>query len=110
MIRAPVLSSALALWGLLNLSPLVWSRDSQESSTIIVVRPAAEPIPALKYRFLPERSSLVPGNAALFYHRAIELLDEARQNARPHKEPGKLLAIEELASGAWVRTGPLRID
>ena len=106
MIRAPALSSGLTLMMLLSLSPPVWSRDSQEPSIRIVLRPAAGPIPALKYRFLPERGSLVPGNAALFYHRAIELLDEARQNARSHKEPGKLLATEELASGAWI-TGPL---
>ena len=41
--------------------------------TQIVLRPAAEPVPALKYQLLPERRTLVPGNAAIFYHRAVEM-------------------------------------
>jgi hypothetical protein len=45
----------------------------------IVVRPAAAPVPALAYRILPERSTLVPGNAAIFYHRAIEMILELRR-------------------------------
>ena len=37
--------------------------------TVITLRPAAEPVPALKYRLVPEQIKLVPGNAAIFYHR-----------------------------------------
>ena len=54
-----------------------------QPSIPIMLRPAAEPIPALKYRLLPERGALVPGNAAVFYHRAIEMLDQARQTRTP---------------------------
>lgn len=39
--------------------------------TTIALRPAAAPVPALKYRLVPERRSQTPGNAAVFYHRAI---------------------------------------
>lgn len=56
--------------------------------TVITIRPAAEPVPALKYRLVPERSRLVRGNAAIFYHRAIHLLTLKR----PHlagKEKGQ---------------------
>lgn len=43
---------------------------------VILIRPAAEPTPALRYRLLAERRDLIPGNAAIFYHRAIEGLIE----------------------------------
>ena len=46
--------------------------------TVIVLRPAAEPVPALKYRLEPERRSLSPGNAAIYYHRALTMLVETR--------------------------------
>jgi hypothetical protein len=49
--------------------------------TTILVRPAAEPTPALTYRLVPERRALAPGNAAIFYHRAIQLEIEQRPRA-----------------------------
>ncbi len=42
--------------------------------TVIALRPAAEPRPALKYRLVPERGKLVAGNASVFYHRAIQFV------------------------------------
>jgi hypothetical protein len=36
----------------------------------LTIRPQAEPVPALKYRLLPEVRDLASGNAALFYQRA----------------------------------------
>ncbi len=51
-----------------------------DKPTLIVLRPAAAPVPALKYQLLPERRSLVAGNAALFYHRATEM--SMQQQAR----------------------------
>ena len=45
---------------------------------MILIRPAASPVPALKYTLLPDRRDLIPGNAAIFYHRAIEHLIEVR--------------------------------
>ena len=43
--------------------------------TVITLRPAAEPVPALKYRLVPEQIKLVPGNAAIFYHRGVTIMD-----------------------------------
>jgi hypothetical protein len=106
MIRAPVVSSGLALVTLLTLPVPAWPQDVSPTSISIVLRPSAEPSPALKYRLLPERRSLVPGNAAVFYHRAIELYDQAAQQAARRMEPGKFAAIEEQATGAWMN-GPL---
>ncbi len=51
----------------------VRAQEEAEKPTQIVLRPAAAPVPALKYQLLPERRTLVPGNAAIFYHRAIEM-------------------------------------
>lgn len=55
---------------------------------VIVIRPAAEPVPALKYRIVPERRELIPGNAAIFYHRAI-LLFSSRKLSPPAPTPGQ---------------------
>jgi len=51
----------------------------EPSATSIVLRPAAEPRPALRYRLVPERVRLVPGNAAIFYHRAVQMVIETRR-------------------------------
>lgn len=58
--------------------------------TVITLWPAAAPRPALKYRLVPESRTLVPGNAALFYHRAIQMVLETRTRSAdaPKKEPG----------------------
>jgi hypothetical protein len=106
MIRAPALSRFLGVVMFLTPWTTARSQDDSQSSISIVLRPAAEPVPALKYRLLPERSALVPGNAAVFYHRAIEMLDNAEQMARRRDEPANLLATEEKATGPWI-TGPL---
>jgi hypothetical protein len=49
----------------------------EPAPTPFTLRPAAEPVPALRYRLLPERRDLVPGNAAVLYHRASLMLKEA---------------------------------
>jgi hypothetical protein len=106
MIRAPVILRTLVLVSLLAPEKAAWPQDDSESAIPIILRPAAEPIPALKYRLLPERHSLVPGNAAIFYHRAIEMLNQAAVWERRRTEPAKLAEIEEQASNAWIK-GPL---
>ncbi len=53
----------------------------------ITLRPAAAAVPALRYRLLPERRDLVAGNAATFYHRAIQLLMEQRLQAASEPRP-----------------------
>lgn len=75
--------------------------------TVIVLRPAAEPVPALKYRLEPERRSLSPGNAAIYYHRAHTMLLENRP--RPMAN-GKTRAgtgwVDEQTLQNWI-TGPI---
>jgi hypothetical protein len=106
MIRAPVPSSCVALMILLMPSTRAVPQEVARRPTAITVRPAAEPTPALKYRLLPERRSQVPGNAAVFYHRAIAMLDEAGQRARRRSDAKQFLATEEQAAGPWIM-GPL---
>ena len=52
---------------------------SAPSVTTIPLQPASTPRPALKYRLIPERYGLIPGNAALFYHRANLLIAQRKQ-------------------------------
>ena len=61
------------------------ARAQEEAPTVvpIVLRPAMAPVPALKYRLLPERHTLIPGNAAIFYHRAVEIVVDPRRSAPP---------------------------
>jgi hypothetical protein len=70
----------------------------------LTLHPADEPIPALRYRLAPERRDLVPGNAVIFYHRAIQLVAEANrrqqpQPARPEPGSGPAELLAEWASG-----------
>lgn len=66
---------------------------------VITIRPAPAPVPALKYRLLPERRDLLPGNAAIFYHRAIERLIEVRYQqaleAQAARKPPMQAAAEQ---------------
>jgi len=68
----------LILWFCVLVTPLGAPARAQEAAEappkVVLIRPAAEPSPALRYRFLSERRDLIPGNAAIFYHRAIENL------------------------------------
>lgn len=58
---------------------LAQPRPAPPPPKVIALRPAAAPKPALKYRLWPElRHGQVPGNAAVFYHRAIEVVIEKR--------------------------------
>jgi hypothetical protein len=68
----------------------------------LTFKPAAAPVPALKYRLVPEVRDLKPGNAALVYYRAfaadesthlrpemLKLIDAWAED--PHKTPPKEL-------------------
>jgi len=105
MIRAPALMTGLVVTVLAS-TALAREEDAEHPAVAIVLRPAAEPVPALKYRILPERSTLIPGNAAIFYHRAIDLLQETRQRTQRAKEQEKSLVTDEQASADWI-TGAL---
>ena len=60
-------------------------------ATVITLRPAAEPNPALKYRFTISRVERTQGNAAIYYHRAIQMLLSKRNTeiATAKPAPGK---------------------
>ncbi|MDR3639668.1 MAG: hypothetical protein P4L84_38060 [Isosphaeraceae bacterium] len=83
-------------------------RPPEPTPTAIVLRPAAEPRPALKYRLVPERSSLVPGNAAIFYHRAIQLALDRRMRfaAEDRVEGGARTETVDEQIANWV-SGPI---
>jgi hypothetical protein len=89
------------------------SRAQREppAPTEITIRPAKAPVPALKYRLLPEARDQVPGNAAVFYHRAIEMILESRgyeqlQSAKVKPSPSAPRSDDQTVFG-WV-SGPLR--
>ncbi|MGP0067052.1 MAG: hypothetical protein ACLQGP_26095 [Isosphaeraceae bacterium] len=107
MIRAPVLLVRLAL---ILLATAATAHSQEEPPTVveIVLRPAPAPMPALKYRILPERGTLIHGNAAIFYHRAIEMIWAARRRAASSaaKEKGQPHDAEEQAASEWI-SGPL---
>lgn len=70
----------------------------------ITLHPADEPIPALRYRLAPERRDLVPGNAAIFYHRAIQIVLQKRSQSTPGApEPTN---VPESQIQEWT-TGPI---
>src|SRR3954471_10434039 len=89
------------------------SRAQREppSPTEITIRPAKAPVPALKYRLLPEARDQVPGNAAVFYHRAIEMIlesrgDEQARSAKVKPSPSAPRSDDQTIFD-WV-SGPLR--
>ena len=92
--RRSFMSRRCAFVGWLAAAALVSSAraNAQEGAvkpTPIVLRPAAAPVPALKYQLLPDHRTPAPGNAAIFYHRAIEMSLEQQsreQRARSRTE------------------------
>jgi hypothetical protein len=86
-----------------------WPAVAQDESPAVVeilIRPSPPPSPALKYQLLPERSRLIPGNAALFYHRAIEKMLEVRLLTPSVRKPGQKSATEDDRVTEWI-SGPL---
>ncbi|MHC5544369.1 hypothetical protein ACYOEI_39575, partial [Singulisphaera rosea] len=65
----------------------------------------AAPVPALKYRLIPERRDLIPGNAAVFYHRALQMVIETRYRlllqAQAEKSPTRKPSVDESIND-WV--------
>jgi hypothetical protein len=54
------------------LAPLVARAQAPEETppTVLTLSPVAEPVPAMKYRLLPDLREQTPGNAIMLYHRA----------------------------------------
>src|SRR5271170_127306 len=103
MIRAPVLL-ALTAFVFLETAGTARAEDEPPAVVPIVLRPSSAPVPALKYRILPERSTLVHGNAAIFYHRAVEvILDKrGRRLSMPTKEKRQPVDTDEQAAYKWI--------
>ncbi len=81
----------------------------------LTLHPAPEPIPALKYRLEPERRSLIPGNAALYYHRAIQNVLEVRNfqtdETRRNSDASTTKSIDiEIGEWASAPLGEIPID
>lgn len=77
--------------------------------TTILLRPAAAPSPALKYRLVPERLGQVPGNAAIFYYRALLVASTHRADLDAERKSGppavKAETTDARVSG-WIE-GPI---
>lgn len=66
----------------LFLSPVLPAAESDDTLDLrtLALAPAAEPVPALRYRLLPDIVDQVNGNAALFYHGAAELCPDVEKD------------------------------
>lgn len=91
---------ACALPILLGAAPS-FAQDEPPPVTRIVLHPAAEPTPALKYRLLPGRAELVPGNAAIFYHRAIQMMVERQAQHLTDRDPASRARKDDMQSHGW---------
>jgi hypothetical protein len=99
------LISALAIASIPGAAP---GQADPPGPTVIALHPAGEPTPALKYTLLPEPRELVPGNAAIFYHRGIQLLLESQmvQERQARSEGRDRPAQTEDDISDWIN-GPL---
>jgi hypothetical protein len=61
------------LFCLLALAPNLCAQQPPEEVVRVTIRPAAAPVPALKYEFLPEYRDQISENAAIYYGRAAML-------------------------------------
>jgi hypothetical protein len=98
--RRVIVASLAVAAGLLPSAVQARQDSAEPPSKVVTIRPAAAPVPALKYRLLPERRELLPGNAAIFYHRAIERLMDVRhrqamQSQAAGKSPVQMAAEDE---------------
>lgn len=102
-------SLSLFLLAVTTLPAAARAQDDPPEVTVITLHPANEPVPALKYRILPEHRDQIPGNAAIFYHRAIQMVLE-RRLAASRQPPGAEKPTEanqpENQLYEWI-TGPL---
>jgi hypothetical protein len=98
----------------------VQAQEPEVAPKKLTLKAAAAPVPALKYRFLPEMRDLQPGNAAMAYLRAVnpdwysaetsntqwetidKLLDMSFADFKVAKRPGvpALLSLHEVDKGA----------
>ena len=92
---------SIFLWALV--CPQLSAQEGAPENVIrLKVRPAAAPVPALKYQLLPDARKLQPGNAAVSYLRA------ATMDYAQHRQPQMRQAISEwLQAKTEGKTPPL---
>ncbi|MHB1557552.1 MAG: hypothetical protein ACYC61_08735 [Isosphaeraceae bacterium] len=78
-----------------------FAQDEPPPVTRIVLHPAGEPTPALKYRLLPGRAELMPGNAAIFYHRAIQMMLEKQSQHLVDRDPASRARKDDMQAHGW---------
>jgi len=70
------------LFGLLLVVPAVAQDEDQPRTVELVVDPAPEPVPALRYSLMPGFLELKPGNAAVLYDKAaLQIKEQSLQQA-----------------------------
>src|SRR5207247_2325155 len=62
---------------LFAMAPNLRAQEPLEEVMHVTIRPAAAPVPALKYEFLPEFRDQVSGNALVHYHRAYLMMGKS---------------------------------
>ncbi len=82
--------------------------DNSMTIVRMTVTPAAEPVPALKYRLIERDIDLKPGNSAPYYYRA--LLDSTRTMDRVRKEFGDEFDTWYIGGGDSIPIGDLPLD
>jgi hypothetical protein len=89
MMRRFVCSLALAV-SLVSGAGRAQEATESPPPNVVTLRPAASPVPALRYSLLPKAGERLPGNAALFYHRAIiQMMSAERGRAYRDQYSGK---------------------
>ena len=68
---AVICLAAVTIWSQAAQAEVTYTESGDKDSTTIIrmtLTPAAEPVPALKYRFEARDIELEPGNAVTYYH------------------------------------------
>src|SRR5262249_37768026 len=73
------------------------AQETPEEVVKVTIRPAAAPVPALKYQLLPDVRDQIPGNAVIYYGRAAQVAGKRLQFG-PDEGPSKWL---EMPAKDW---------
>lgn len=127
-LKKPMAATAVLLWGAVAFAGVAaadersdgWLRQSDPDGSGIVrtkdlpLHPRSEPVPALRYRFLPDSFQARPGNAALYYLKAMGFLEQqyARERINEVYDRARQQASEadtstdQLPPLVWLDTPP----
>ncbi len=111
--RARFAVGAILAWSMsINAAPMPQNPPSvrpADAPIEITLRPAGAPVPAQKYRLMPERRKQIQGNAAIFYHRACLMLISERGSrmADSLRASGEIPSAHEDPISKWTNV-PIR--